>query len=263
MLAGVTEGKATAAATNSATTHRPTSATSTTSSASARRTRVRREDPVHRPVRQGDGEPGQREQAQRDAEPRQQGDELGRDRVGAPLDDLLGLHVRPGGAASAVDTLGSRRRSCHARRQPPTAPGWTPPGIHRAALRQLLAGDAPLRFHGDAEHPQSTAGVPRPGLEIRRDAHVVLPLAPVAQAVGAVRDAELAGQALHRPRPKRQRRQPALLHPDEPCGRSRVAGDGLSGGRTQPGGEPLGAANCCEGQRRLTGPLGARASRGA
>jgi hypothetical protein len=77
----------------------------------------------HGPVGQDDGEPGQCEQTQRDPEPRQHGDELGRDRVGAPLDDLVSLHVRPGGTALTVDTLGSRWRSCHARRQPPTAPG--------------------------------------------------------------------------------------------------------------------------------------------
>ena len=36
------------------------------------------------------------------------------------------------------------------------------PGIHRAALGRLLAGDAPVRVHGDAEHPQGAAGVPQP-----------------------------------------------------------------------------------------------------
>ena len=43
--------------------------------------------------------------------------------------------------------------------------------------------------------PRGAAGVPRPGLEVRRDAHVVLPLAPGAQTWRRGRDAALAGEA--------------------------------------------------------------------
>ena len=69
---------------------------------------------------------------------------------------------------------------------PRTRPGSrTEPGVGRAPVRQLLAGDAALRLHGDAERAKGPAGLPQAGLEVRRDADLVLPLAPVAQARGA------------------------------------------------------------------------------
>ena len=110
MLAGVTDGKATLAATNTISTQTPTSAPD--ADVGDLDHEVDQGAPhagaaqqvAQRPVGEGHAEPGQAEEAERDPDPGQAGDEVGRHRVGAALDDLVGSH------GPAVGGLGTSSR---------------------------------------------------------------------------------------------------------------------------------------------------------
>ena len=62
--------------------------------------------------------------------------------------------------------------------------------LHRVALQ--------VRLHGDAERAEGAGDRAQAGLALRHHVDVVLPVAALAQAVGAFRHAALAGPAVHR-----------------------------------------------------------------
>ena len=77
---------------------------------------------------------------------------------------------------------------------------------------RLLAGAAALRLHGIAERAQGAGHRAQARLAIRHHVDVVLPVAAHAEARRAIRHAALAGPAVHRACPQRQRRH--RLFPD-------------------------------------------------
>ena len=95
--------------------------------------------------------------------------------------------------------------------------------------RPVHAGDADLRLHGAAEHPQGVGDLPQAGLEVRHHDDVVLPVAPLAQGFAQFGDAGMAGPAVHRARPHRRRRHRVLPDPDRARRRNRHAGGNLAG----------------------------------
>ena len=96
-----------------------------------------------------------------------------------------------------------------------------------ADLGTLHAGGAALRLHGGAKRPEGAGGRAQAGASFRHHVDVVLPFAPLAQALGAVRHARLAGPALHRACPFGQRRDGLFPDPDRPRRGSRHASCGL------------------------------------
>ena len=78
------------------------------------------------------------------------------------------------------------------------------PRAHRAGGRDVLAGVAPFRLHGDAERAEGAGHRPQARLAVRHHVDVVLPVAPPAQAGRPFRYAALAGPAVYRAHPCRQ-----------------------------------------------------------
>ena len=100
-------------------------------------------------------------------------------------------------------------------------------GAHRAGGRNVLAHKPALRLHGDAERAEGARHRAQARLAVRHHVDVVLPVAAHAQAGASFRHAALAGPAVHRAHPRRQRRHRLFPDPDRAGGRSRNAGDGL------------------------------------
>ncbi len=94
---------------------------------------------------------------------------------------------------------------------------------HRAGRRDLLARDAALRLHGDAERAQGAGDRAQARLAVRHHVDVVLPVAPLAQAGRPFRHAALAGSAVHRAHARRQRCHRLFPDPDRAGGGSRNA----------------------------------------
>ena len=98
----------------------------------------------------------------------------------------------------------------------------------RAARRDLLARAAALRLHGNAQRAEGAGHRPPARLAVRHHVDVVFPVAPRAQARRAFRHAALAGPAVHRARPQRQRRHRLFPDSDRAGGRGRNPGDDLT-----------------------------------
>ncbi len=77
---------------------------------------------------------------------------------------------------------------------------------------RVCDGPAALRLHGIAERAQGAGDRAQARLAVRHHVDVVLRLAPLAEAVGAVRNAAVAGPSVHRDEPVGQRRH--RLFPD-------------------------------------------------
>ena len=73
--------------------------------------------------------------------------------------------------------------------------------LDRAALRFIFPCDPALRLHGGAERAARARWSPCQGHDLRRDADLVLPLATSPAARAEIRDAALAGAAVHLARP--------------------------------------------------------------
>ncbi|MGY4176144.1 K+ transporter [Bradyrhizobium sp. USDA 4518] len=75
---------------------------------------------------------------------------------------------------------------------------------HGEGERQVHRGAAALRLHGIAERAQGAGGRAQARLAVRHHVDLVLRVAPLAEAVGPVRHAAMAGPPVHRDEPVRQ-----------------------------------------------------------
>ena len=98
---------------------------------------------------------------------------------------------------------------------------------HGEDQRPVHAGDADLRLHGAAQHPEGAGDLPQAGLEVRHHDDVVLPVAAFAQGFAQFGHAGMAGPAVHRARPHRRRRHRVFPDPDRARRRDRHAGGDL------------------------------------
>ena len=99
------------------------------------------------------------------------------------------------------------------------------------------ACDAALRLHGGAERAAGARRSPCQGHDLRRDAYLLLPLATSPAARAEIRDAALAGAAVHLARPRGERREPVFRHTERPRRRGRYADHSLSAAARAPQGK--------------------------
>ena len=99
---------------------------------------------------------------------------------------------------------------------------------HRADRRDLLARGPAFRLHGNAERAEGACRCAQVGLAVRHHVDLVLPVAALAQAGGRLGHAALAGPAVHRSHPLRQRRHRLFPNSDREGGRGGNPGDDLA-----------------------------------
>ena len=99
---------------------------------------------------------------------------------------------------------------------------------HGKDQRPVHAGDADLRLHGAAQHPEGAGDLPQAGLEVRHHDDVVLPVAALAEGVAQFGHAGVAGPAVHRACPHCRRRHRIFPDPDRARGGNRHAGRDLA-----------------------------------
>ena len=126
------------------------------------------------------------------------------------------------GAARAQCDPDHRNRADAARRSGRARPD----GNHQ---RQVLDRPAALRLHGIAERPEGAGDRAQARLAVRHHGDVVLRVAALAEAVGAVGHAAMAGSSVHRDEPVGQRRHRLFPDSDRAGGRSRDPGHYLIG----------------------------------
>ncbi len=90
-----------------------------------------------------------------------------------------------------------------------------PHGNHQ---RQICDRPAALRFHGIAERSEGAGDRAEARLAIRHHGDIVFRVTPLAEAVGAVRNAAVAGSPVHHAEPLGQRRHRLFPNSDRPCG---------------------------------------------
>ncbi len=90
-------------------------------------------------------------------------------------------------------------------------------GIHQ---REILHGATAVRLHGIAERAQGAGNRAQARLAVRHHGDVVLRVAAVAQTLGAVGHAAMAGSSVHRHEPLGQRCHRLFPDPDGAGGRS-------------------------------------------
>ena len=99
-----------------------------------------------------------------------------------------------------------------------------PDGNHQRQIRHRAAA---LRLHGIAERAEGAGDRAQARLAVRHHGDVVFRVAALAEAVGAVGHAAMAGSSVHRAEPLGERRHRLFPDPDRPGGRGRNPGDHL------------------------------------